>query len=126
MEKNRFNAEILLRKTVDGRINCECAGSLEDQKNLLGYYISEIAKALKVEDVGDVDDIGDDIIGIARLYFGKPDRESCGYVVIDESKPNESQSEKAETLTDCEHCKKEDSCFYKDIYPKGCEKFKPK
>lgn len=118
MEKNSFVAEIVLRKTNDGRIICNCEGSLADQKDLLGYYISKIAKALGLDEV---EDLVDDIGFAAGEYLEALDGENCVYKVSEVEPDKKSQSD--ETPTDCEHCRNEGSCLYKDIYSNGCSQF---
>lgn len=121
MDKNKFTAELVLRKTADGKIQCAGEGSLADLKDLLGSYISRLAKALNVDDI---DDLIDDIAGITVAYLNVPDGENCTYTVFN-TEETESESEE-KPQTDCVHCRKESSCFYKDIYPKGCKDFRQK
>lgn len=125
MDKNKYTAELVLRKTADGKVQCACEGSLADQKDLLAYYISKIAKALGLDEI---EDLVDDIGIAAGGYLDEPDGENAVYEVttIEPEDKDESQSEKNETQTDCGHCKKEATCYYKDIYPKGCDNFRPK
>ena len=121
MDKNKYTAELVLRKTTDGKIQCACEGSLADQKDLLGFYISKLAKALNVEDI---DDLVDDIAGITVAYLNVPDGENC-ICEVSNTEDTECESEE-KPQTDCAHCKKDSSCFYKDIYPRGCKDFRPK
>ncbi len=122
--ENIYNAEIILRKVIgSGRIICSAEGSLADQKHLLGYYVAQIAKALELEDI---DTVIDDICDIAIQYFEKPKGENCVYEVSAVKRDDETESQSDETPTDCEHCRNENSCLYKDIYPNGCSQFATK
>lgn len=119
-----YNAEIILRKVVgSGRVICECEGSLADQKLLLGYYVAQIAKALGEEDI---DDLVDDIAGIANKCLEQPKSENAVYEVTTIDPEDKEESQTKETPTDCEHCRNKESCLYTDIYPNGCNQFVPK